>query len=321
MKSPITPDIVNQLPGVSSPAISPDGTVVAYVRGQVEDGKRVSWIECAPFEGGDSRRLTYGDSDSAPAWSPDGSMLSFLRPSSAAPGAPRQIWLLPTDGGEASRLTDLPHSVAGLDWLPDGSAIIATVDIDPHRGERDGSRTTVVRDTYYRGDALGYREDAWHQLFRIDAQTGDAVQLTTGNVQPRAPGRLARRALGRLHGRPQCRSREAPTVRLRVVRDVHAGRRGRTCGAPDPGRDVGGQALLVARWLGPGRLGDRHVPAASGVPGASRTLQRQAHAPDRRHGQPADRFLPHRRPADHGLARRRHHIRRRCPGPLGCVPG
>ena len=187
MKSPITPDIVNQLPGVSSPAISPDGTAVAYVRGQVEDGKRVSWIECAPFQGGDSRRLTYGDSDSAPAWSPDGSMLSFLRPSSAAPGAPRQIWLLPTDGGEASRLTDLPHSVAGLDWLPDGSAIIATVDIDPHRGERDGSRTTVVRDTYYRGDALGYREDAWHQLFRIDAQTGDAVQLTTGSYNHAHP--------------------------------------------------------------------------------------------------------------------------------------
>ena len=114
-------------------------------------------------------------------------MLSFLRPSSAAPGAPRQIWLLPTDGGEASRLTDLPHSVAGLDWLPDGSAIIATVDIDPHRGERDGSRTTVVRDTYYRGDALGYREDAWHQLFRIDAQTGDAVQLTTGSYNHAHP--------------------------------------------------------------------------------------------------------------------------------------
>ena len=187
MKTPIGPEIVFELGGVSSPAISPDGTVVAYVRGQVEGEERVSWIECAPFEGGESRRLTSGDSDSAPVWSPDGSMLAFLRPATSVPGAPRQIWLLPTDGGEARKLTDLPHSVAGFDWLPDGSGMIATVDIDPHRGERDGSRTTVVRDTYYRGDALGYREDAWHQLFRIDATTGEAVQLTTGTYNHAHP--------------------------------------------------------------------------------------------------------------------------------------
>ena len=176
-----------ELGGVGSPAISPDGSVVAYVRGQVEDGTRVSWIECAPFQGGASRRLTSGNSDSGPVWSPDGSVLAFLRPSSAEPGAPRQIWLLPTDGGEARRLTDLDHSMAGFDWLPDGSGMIAVVDIDPHRGKRDGSKTTVVRDTYYRGDTLGYREDAWHQLFRIDASTGTATQLTTGTYNHAHP--------------------------------------------------------------------------------------------------------------------------------------
>ena len=65
--------------------------------------------------------------------------------------------------------------------------MIAMVDIDPHRGKRDGSKTTVVRDTYYRGDTLGYREDAWHQLFRIDASTGDALQLTTGTYNHAHP--------------------------------------------------------------------------------------------------------------------------------------
>ncbi len=187
MKTPIGPEIVFELGGVGSLAISPDQSVVAYVRAQVEDGKRVSWIECAPFAGGESRRLTSGKSDSAPSWAPDGSALSFLRPASDEPDATRHIWLLPADGGEATRLTDLLHSIAGFDWLPDGSAIIATVDIDPHRGERDGSRTTVVRDTYYRGDALGYREDAWHQLFRIDASTGEVTQLTTGTYNHAHP--------------------------------------------------------------------------------------------------------------------------------------
>ena len=180
MKSPIGPEIVFELGSVASPSISPDGALVAYVRGQVESGKRVSWIECVPFAGGQPRRLTSGLADSGPVWSPDGTQLAFLRPGSSESDAPRQIWLLPADGGEARRLTDLPHSVAGFDWLRDGSAMIASVDVDPHRGQRDGLTTTVVRDTYYRGDALGYREDAWHQLFRIDASTGDAAQITSG---------------------------------------------------------------------------------------------------------------------------------------------
>ncbi len=187
MKRPIGPEIVFELGGVGSPAISPDGSTVAYVRGGVADGKRVSWIERAPFDGGESRRLTSGESDSGPSWSPDGSKLAFLRAGSAESGAARQIWLLPIDGGEARRLTDLPHSVAAWDWLPDGSGMIAVVDVDPHRGQRDGSQTTVVRQTYYRGDVLGYREDAWHQLFRIDAVTGAATQLTTGTFNHAHP--------------------------------------------------------------------------------------------------------------------------------------
>ncbi len=187
MKTPIGPDIALDLGGVGSPAISPDGSRVAFVRSQVRDGKRVSWIECAPFEGGEARRLTSGGSDSGPVWSPDGSRLAFLRPASTEPGATRQIWLLPAEGGEAQRLTDLPHVVNALAWLPDGSALIAVVDIDPHRGARDGSNTTVVRGVYYRGDALGYREDAWNQLFRIDAASGGARQLTRGTYNHAHP--------------------------------------------------------------------------------------------------------------------------------------
>ncbi len=184
---PIGPEIVFELDGVGSPAISPDGSTIAFVHSQAREGKRSSWIACVPFGGGEVRRLTSGDADSAPVWSPDGSRLAFLRPASSEAGGPKQVWLLPADGGEARRLTDLPHAVASLDWLPDGSGMIAVVDVDPHRGARDGSRTTVAREGYYRGDALGYREEAWHQLFRIDAATGEARQLTRGRYQHAHP--------------------------------------------------------------------------------------------------------------------------------------
>ncbi len=251
MKTPIGPEIVFELGGVGSPAISPDGSLVAYVRGQVEEGKRVSWIEAAPFEGGASRRLTSGRSDSNPVWSPDGSALAFLRPASSEPGSPRQVWLLPTDGGEAQRLTNLPHAVADFDWLPDGSGMIATVDIDPHRGERDGSKTTVVRETYYRGDVLGYREDAWYQLFRIDGSSGDAVQLTIGTYNHAHPvvspdGRwvafTADRSVDRMRRRPFGSELCVMSTRgghvERLTRGVMSA--GRPCWSPD------GSALAVS---------------------------------------------------------------------------
>ena len=187
MKTPIGPEIVMELEGVGSPALSPDGASIAYVHAAVIDGKRASWIECAPVGGGATRRLTQGLSDSGPVWSSDGSMLAFLRPASSDAGAPRQVWLLPTDGGEARRLTNLEHSVSSISWLPDGSGMIAVVDIDPHRGKRDGSQTTVVRDVYYRGDMLGYRQDAWQHLFAIDAESGEARQLTFGTYNHAHP--------------------------------------------------------------------------------------------------------------------------------------
>jgi len=251
MKTPIGPEIVFELGGVGSPAISPDGLLVAYVRGQVEEGKRVSWIEAAPFDGGASRRLTSGRSDSNPVWSPDGSALAFLRPASSEPGSPRQVWLLPTDGGEAQRLTNLPHAVADFDWLPDGSGMIATVDIDPHRGERDGSKTTVVRETYHRGDVLGYREDAWYQLFRIDGSSGDGMQLTIGTYNHAHPvvspdGRwvafTADRSVDRMRRRPFGSELCVMSTRgghvERLTRGVMSA--GRPCWSPD------GSALAVS---------------------------------------------------------------------------
>ena len=202
MTSPIGPDIVNKLGVVASPAISPDGSVVAFVRGQVEDGKRVSWIECAPFKGGDGRRLTSGRSDSAPSWAPDGSALSFLRPGSDDPGAPRQIWLLPTDGGEATQ-ANRPAALSRRIRLVAGR-------LGHHRNGRHRSASR-------RAGRLEDDRRARHLLPRRRARLprgrlAPALPHRRRNrrrgathdrqLQPRSSGRLARRALGRVHGGP-----------------------------------------------------------------------------------------------------------------------
>ena len=189
MSDRIDTNIVYDLATVGAPAISPDGASVAYIRRQVDrdSAEGDARIELIPFSGGGAKRLTQGPRDGAPLWSPDGSQLAFLRAAGAK--SPRQLWLLPTDGGEARQLTDLPYAIETAVWLPDGSALIAVVDVDPSRltPDEDLPRTTVIRDIYYRGDALGYRVDAWHHLFRIDAQTGAATQLTFGEATDAHP--------------------------------------------------------------------------------------------------------------------------------------
>ena len=181
-RSPMTSDLIFDLPSVGAPALSPNGETAAYVASRTsrETMSAETQIRAVSFGGGDDRQLTAGPRDGSPVWSPDGSQLAFLRAADA--DAPRQIWLLPTAGGEARRLTDLPYAVESCVWTPDGGALIAVVDVDPERlAEDDGQpRTTVVRELYYRGDALGYRVGAWHHLFRVDAATGEATQLTRG---------------------------------------------------------------------------------------------------------------------------------------------
>ena len=181
-RSPISSELIFDLPAVGAPALSPDGQTVAYVASRTsrETMSAESHIRLVAFDGGGDRQLTAGPRDGSPVWSPNGSQLAFLR--AADDASPRQIWLLPTDGGEARRLTDLPHAVESCTWTPDGRTLIAVVDVNPERLLPDDGqpRTRVIRNLYYRGDALGYRVDAYHHLFSIDAQSGEATQLTRG---------------------------------------------------------------------------------------------------------------------------------------------
>lgn len=124
-KRPFTVDDLWALQRVGEPALSPDGTLVAYTVSvyDAEEDKRSSDVWVMPVAGGTARRLTTNKaSDSSPAFSPDGKRLAFL--SKRDGDAATQLYVLPLDGGEGERVTEMPNGVSSPKWLADGKRIV-----------------------------------------------------------------------------------------------------------------------------------------------------------------------------------------------------
>ena len=104
------------------PAISPDGTRIAFSR-PIASGELRIWV--APLaDPSRALRLT-GDEDGlwthlSPAWSPDGTTLCY--------SGHRDLWLVPAAGGKARRLT--PDNAKDRDpvFAPDGTSVFFSSD-------------------------------------------------------------------------------------------------------------------------------------------------------------------------------------------------
>jgi dipeptidyl aminopeptidase/acylaminoacyl peptidase len=96
---------------VSSPALSPDGKLVAFTVTTVRerDNKRHNEVWVVPAAGGEATRYTSPSTESSnPRFSPDGKYLLF---NSTRPGSRARTWALRMDqpGGEAMEMNDYPE--------------------------------------------------------------------------------------------------------------------------------------------------------------------------------------------------------------------
>ena len=187
-KRRITAEDLYQLEQVTHAEIAPDGEHVIYAVQWVDEEteKKYANLWLVDAEGGEPYRFTVGEQrDTTPRWSPDGQQIAFL--SNRDDEQQPQLYLIPVDGGEARQLTDLEGEFSSFEWSPQGDRLVIQFRADePAAEEREDEELGVVyrhfERIFYARDGRGYLPKArWH-LWTVDAESGEAQQLTEGDV-------------------------------------------------------------------------------------------------------------------------------------------
>jgi dipeptidyl aminopeptidase/acylaminoacyl peptidase len=178
-QQPFTFEAARAIAAVSSPAISPDGTRVVYIRsrGDYKADKAMQELVLVDLKSGRSRPLTRDrEGIDSPAWSPDGTRLAFL--ASPQSGKPAQVFVMPMDGGDAQRITDAKSGVFAFSWRPGGAQLVyAARDEAPNAKDIEKHLDAFVAGD---NDFLARAATLPSHLWLVSSDGNDAKQVTTG---------------------------------------------------------------------------------------------------------------------------------------------
>jgi len=174
-RRPMTTDDALDMVRVGGALMSPDGSWVLYSRSELDWGENertTTWWR-VEADGGEPYQYIAEEGGSFFAFSSDGTRLAFTR-SVEGKG---QIFLMRTGGGEARQLSKHKTSVAGFEWVGDGSALVFVADEarseDEEKRRKDGFDAVFVDE-----GPNGQTEEAWRNLWWIDADSGEERRLT-----------------------------------------------------------------------------------------------------------------------------------------------
>ena len=175
-----------------SPAVSPDGRTIAYVResADIATDRRVKslWlVEVAT--GAQHRAGAERGQQASPAWSPDGRTLAYV---ATRPGAQPRLMALDRASGRARTIVALPKPPSRIAWSPDGTKIAFVSFVTgpaPQLGtapKKPGSAKWAEPLRVY--DRLRWQTDddgvlpfGTEQVFVVPARGGTPRQVTTGD--------------------------------------------------------------------------------------------------------------------------------------------
>lgn len=129
---------ITRLPdAAAAPALSPDGRIVAFIRGEPFLGRGQIYVKMLP--NGDAVQLTHDPRPKyGPTFSPDGSRVAYTAiDGDATPFVSWDTWTVPVLGGEPTRM--LPNA-AGLSWIDDRHLLFS--EIEPGTGLHMGVVTS-----------------------------------------------------------------------------------------------------------------------------------------------------------------------------------
>ena len=207
-RRPITDKDLFDFVWVANPQLSPDGSVVAFTRVNVDE-KRTGYESSIWMvsTGGQQApvKLTNGKHDAQPRWSPDGKRIAFIRggdKDESGKPKPGQLAILSLTGGEARIITDLPKGASSPVWSPDGKQIAFLSDTtaeDIQKAQRKKnalakpsdseheSDVHVITRAVYRSNDEGYLDPKHHShiwTIQVPSNSDESpkpVQLTSGN--------------------------------------------------------------------------------------------------------------------------------------------
>ena len=186
---PVTAEDYYLFDTVSDPHFSPDGSTIAFVITSVDQkqNRRRSQVWSVPTDG--SRPpvalTTAPQSSNSPRWSPDGRTLAFLSaravPGDTADNPRTEIWLLSLSGGEPRRLTTLANGVSSFQWSPDGTRLVVVSRSGPSDTAKSASDVRHYAHANYKFNDTGWFDDRKTHLWVVDASSGKATQITSGD--------------------------------------------------------------------------------------------------------------------------------------------
>jgi dipeptidyl aminopeptidase/acylaminoacyl peptidase len=167
-------DFLN-IPGVSNPQLSPDGTKLIYILSESDwkANKQIGHIWLVKANGDDAHQITFGsEGESDPLWSPDGKWISFS--AKRNDDKENQIYIMRSDGGEGQRLTNHTTEITDHKWLPDSEMIYFLANDTLSKEEETAKE---LNDDVYSLDE-DYKQ---RHLWKITLKDREASRITEGD--------------------------------------------------------------------------------------------------------------------------------------------